>query len=123
LECLLSPLPAFSNPPLLSHASSLQRDLKIAQEQDENEIARIASLPKSHEKRVISFGLYGNNTKYTHGAIKNTELAKVLLLLLISLASLTFSSLCLTPAATPSVDPSAAEDLFPRMDLSVLCHG
>jgi hypothetical protein len=66
--------------PLLPHLhllTSWQRDLKIAKEQDENEIARIASLPTSHEKRVISFGLYGNNTKYTHGAIKNSQLSKV----------------------------------------------
>lgn len=29
------------------------------------------------EKRVISFALYGNLKKYTFGAIKNVELAKV----------------------------------------------
>jgi hypothetical protein len=54
-----------------------QKDIKAADEQDEAEKALIASLPKSHEKRVISFGLYGNNTKYTHGAVKNSELAQV----------------------------------------------
>jgi hypothetical protein len=54
-----------------------QKDIKAADEQDEAERALIASLPKSHEKRVISFGLYGNNTKYTHGAVKNSELAQV----------------------------------------------
>lgn len=27
------------------------------------------------ERRAISYGLYGNNTKYTHGALRNAELA------------------------------------------------
>ncbi|GMI14067.1 hypothetical protein TrVE_jg2950 [Triparma verrucosa] len=37
-------------------------------------IERIKNLPKSEEKRVISFGLYGDNPKYTTGAIRNAEL-------------------------------------------------
>ena len=37
-------------------------------------IKRIKELPKSTEKRVISFGLYGDNPKYTTGAIRNAEL-------------------------------------------------
>lgn len=38
---------------------------------------QIHSLPASTEKRVISYGLYGDNPKYTHGAIRNTELAPI----------------------------------------------
>ena len=37
----------------------------------------IDTLPKSEEKRVISFALYGSDRKYTYGAIKNVELAKL----------------------------------------------
>mmetsp|Transcript_1396 Transcript_1396/g.3108 ORF Transcript_1396/g.3108 Transcript_1396/m.3108 type:complete len:330 (-) Transcript_1396:20-1009(-) len=37
-------------------------------------IKRIKELPTSTEKRVISFGLYGDNPKYTTGAIRNAEL-------------------------------------------------
>ncbi|CAE7484122.1 unnamed protein product, partial [Symbiodinium microadriaticum] len=53
------------------------RDEEIAQEQDAREIAQIDSLPTSSEKRVISFGLYGSSKKYTHGAVRNAELAKL----------------------------------------------
>ncbi len=38
---------------------------------------QIVSLPVSNEKRVISFGLYGNDPKYTQGAVRNAELAPV----------------------------------------------
>ena len=48
-----------------------------ALEQDQKYIAQIASYPKSSEKRVISFGLYGSNPKYTTGAIHNVEAAKI----------------------------------------------
>eukprot|EP00604_Paraphysomonas_vestita_P001180 CAMPEP_0174822884 /NCGR_PEP_ID=MMETSP1107-20130205/19402_1 /TAXON_ID=36770 /ORGANISM="Paraphysomonas vestita, Strain GFlagA" /LENGTH=409 /DNA_ID=CAMNT_0016043229 /DNA_START=101 /DNA_END=1327 /DNA_ORIENTATION=- len=51
-------------------------DIKLSEEQDKAERSKITSLPTSHEKRVISFGLYGNNTKYTGGAIENSKLAK-----------------------------------------------
>jgi len=37
-------------------------------------IKLIASLPKSAEKRVISFSLYGANPKYVQGAIRNAEM-------------------------------------------------
>ena len=37
-------------------------------------IERIKNLPRSDEKRVISFGLYGDNRKDTAGAIRNMEL-------------------------------------------------
>jgi hypothetical protein len=46
-------------------------------EEDEKLQKVIATFPKSHEKRVISFGLYGRNPKYTHGALQNTELALI----------------------------------------------
>jgi hypothetical protein len=38
---------------------------------------QIVSLPTSNEKRVISFGLYGTDPKYTQGAIRNAELAPI----------------------------------------------
>ncbi len=37
-------------------------------------VKQIKALPASTEKRVISFGLYGNNPKYTQGAIRNAEM-------------------------------------------------
>lgn len=48
-----------------------------ALEQDQKYIMQIAGFPKSEEKRVISFGLYGTNPKYTTGAIRNVEAAKI----------------------------------------------
>lgn len=50
---------------------------KEAAEQDQKMIAQISALPMSTEKRVISFGLYGANPKYTTGAIKNIEAGKI----------------------------------------------
>ena len=38
-------------------------------------IAFIAKLPPSAEKRVIAFGLYGSDLRYTNGAIRNVELS------------------------------------------------
>lgn len=52
------------------------REMKEAKQQDEKEKALIATYPLSSEKRVISFGLYGANEKYTTGAIRNAELVK-----------------------------------------------
>lgn len=40
-------------------------------------IAQIKALPRSDEKRVVSYGLYGSNPKYTTGAIRNAELVHV----------------------------------------------
>lgn len=37
----------------------------------------IDQFPTSTEKRVVSYGLYGANPKYTVGAIRNAELVKV----------------------------------------------
>lgn len=37
----------------------------------------ILQFPASTEKRVVSYGLYGSNPKYTTGAIRNSELVKV----------------------------------------------
>lgn len=49
-----------------------------AQAEDEVYIQQISRFPlATNEKRVISFGLYGSKPKYTHGAIRNAELAKV----------------------------------------------
>lgn len=53
------------------------REEKEALEEDQKYIAQIQALPKSTEKRVISFGLYGSNPKYTTGAIRNVEGAKI----------------------------------------------
>eukprot|EP01041_Mallomonas_annulata_P007902 gene7902-16175_t len=48
-----------------------------ADEQDKVLLGLISAYPPSKEKRVISFGLYGSKDKYTIGAVKNAELAKV----------------------------------------------
>ena len=40
-------------------------------------IAQIAAFPKSNEKRVVSYGLYGSNPKYIDGAVRNSELVKI----------------------------------------------
>ena len=45
--------------------------------QDEIYKTDIAMLPQSNENRVISFALYGNDKKYTYGAIRNAEIAPV----------------------------------------------
>ena len=45
--------------------------------QDQKLLVEILNYPKSIEKRVISFGLYGSNPKYTKGAIRNVEMAKI----------------------------------------------
>ena len=37
----------------------------------------IKDYPITDEKRVIAFGLYGSNLKYTKGAVENVELAKI----------------------------------------------
>ena len=44
---------------------------------DEEYINEIRQWPPSTEKRVVSFGLYGNIPKYVKGAIRNAELVKV----------------------------------------------
>ena len=46
-------------------------------EQDKKYIIDISNYPKSTEKRVISFGLYGNKPKYINGAIRNAELSHI----------------------------------------------
>ena len=48
-----------------------------ADEQDKELVEKIQALPKSSEKRVISFGLYGSKEKYTGGAIRNAKMASV----------------------------------------------
>jgi hypothetical protein len=49
-------------------------EVKETEDEDKLYIAQIAAFPKSTEKRVISFGLYGAKEKYTTGAIHNAEL-------------------------------------------------
>jgi hypothetical protein len=51
---------------------------KEAYDDDQKLIQQIAQFPiNTHEKRVISFGLYGGKAKYTLGAIHNVQLAKL----------------------------------------------
>eukprot|EP00596_Hydrurales_sp_CCMP1899_P002156 CAMPEP_0119035306 /NCGR_PEP_ID=MMETSP1177-20130426/2235_1 /TAXON_ID=2985 /ORGANISM="Ochromonas sp, Strain CCMP1899" /LENGTH=478 /DNA_ID=CAMNT_0006993353 /DNA_START=161 /DNA_END=1594 /DNA_ORIENTATION=+ len=50
-------------------------EIKESEEEDKVYIAQIAAFPKSDEKRVVSFGLYGAKEKYTAGAVHNMELA------------------------------------------------
>lgn len=60
----------------VQHEAEEERE---AQEQDEKEVVLIKSfpLPAAGEKWVISFGLYGSNPKYTEGAVRNVQAAKV----------------------------------------------
>ena len=44
-----------------------------AYEEDKTQIELIKNFPKSSEKRVISYGLYGTKNKYLNGAIHNAE--------------------------------------------------
>lgn len=59
-----------------SHQKEVDEEKETLQ-LDEEYINQISKLPKSEEKRVISFGLYGNKPKYTQGAIRNAELAPI----------------------------------------------
>ena len=52
-------------------------EINEAAEDDLKYIDYISKLPSSTERRYISFGLYGNNLRYTGGAIENAKLAKV----------------------------------------------
>ncbi len=67
-------------------------EIEEAKEEDKKLVQRIAALPSSlpssqrdldgkgkgkGEKWVISMGLYGTKEKYTHGAIRNAEMAKI----------------------------------------------
>ena len=63
----------------LVHEAIVQEETekKEAADFDAALIKQIQSFPKSAEVRVISFGLYGSIEKYTLGAIRNTELAKI----------------------------------------------
>jgi hypothetical protein len=54
-----------------------EKEIKEAYEEDQEYIKQIALLPQSTEKRVISYGLYGGKPKYTTGAIRNVEMAKI----------------------------------------------
>lgn len=61
-----------------SRVKEEQEAVEIAK-QDEEYVHKIASFPPlpANEKHVISFGLYGAKPKYTTGALKNLQLAKV----------------------------------------------
>jgi hypothetical protein len=52
-------------------------EVKQALDQENQELALIAKFPKSGERRVISFGLYGKLDKYNKGAIMNADIAPV----------------------------------------------
>jgi hypothetical protein len=61
--------------------TSLQKEAveeRLTKQEDESYIQQISRFPLSnHEKKVISFGLYGSKPKYTIGAIRNVQLAQV----------------------------------------------
>ena len=61
-----------------AEAAAAERAIRVMKYMDspteQEYIERIKKLPQSSEKRVISFGLYGSNPKYTVGAIRNAEL-------------------------------------------------
>jgi hypothetical protein len=54
------------------------KEEKDAFDEDKKEIQLISTFPiNNQEKRVISYGLYGDKLKYTNGAIKNVILSKI----------------------------------------------
>lgn len=83
----------FVNESMVHAALALEaEEIAEAEEEDKKYVEQIAALPSSkpaaerdvdgrgkgkNEKWVISMGLYGTREKYTHGAIKNAEMAKV----------------------------------------------
>ena len=69
---------SFVNESLVQEAIDEENaELKETEEEDKLYRQQIAAFPKSTEKRVISFGLYGAKEKYTLGAVHNAELAQV----------------------------------------------
>ena len=58
---------------ILQNSSGLLQEMK----EEKSYLQQISAFPKSLEKRVISFSLYGTNEKYIHGALHNVELALV----------------------------------------------
>jgi len=56
---------------------AVQHKLNAEAQEEQEVIQRIHALPRSTEKRVISYGLYGSNPKYVTGAIRNAELVPV----------------------------------------------
>ena len=68
----------------VENQDSLARDRIVSGKREEaaaqteaEYIELIRKLPTSKEKRVVSYGLYGTNPKYTTGAIRNAELVKI----------------------------------------------
>ena len=54
------------------------KEEKDAFDEDKKELQLISTFPiNNQEKRVISYGLYGDKLKYTNGAIKNVQLSKI----------------------------------------------
>jgi hypothetical protein len=69
---------SFVNESLVQEALDEEaQELKETEDEDKVYREQIAAFPKSTEKRVISFGLYGAKEKYTHGALRNAELAEM----------------------------------------------
>lgn len=53
-------------------------DVALAELQDEAYVISIAALPAPEDEvGVVAFSLFGNDRKYTYGAVKNAELAKL----------------------------------------------
>jgi len=62
---------------LLASANQVNQREMMEKQKDQEYIAQIAAFPKSNEKRVVSYGLYGSNPKYIDGAVRNSELVKL----------------------------------------------
>lgn len=62
---------------LMASANAVNNREMMEKQKDQEYIAQIAAFPKSNEKRVVSYGLYGSNPKYIDGAVRNSELVKI----------------------------------------------
>ena len=91
-----------------------EQELREAAEDDLKYVDWISKLPPSSETRVISFGLYGNNYKYTNGAIENAKVLHFTHLLD------TFHSICVLCFKSSSFVLDG-ESIFSWVDLSLLC--
>jgi hypothetical protein len=58
------------------HGATLNR-AKAAREPTSQQLRQIRGFPASSETRVISYGLYGNQPRYTIGVLRNCELAPI----------------------------------------------
>ena len=68
-----------TSPALADDRLRVAKAAAAEKESDAEQRRRIAQLPQptGEDKRVVSYGLYGSNPKYTTGAIRNSELVKV----------------------------------------------